>query len=174
MYISATEKAIAENAGLAVKDLEDFAAVSDLHEIAVDGVTAAARTIHAIEDDLRAKIKAARRDLDTAEAALDAGYAINPCGVLQSTATMIDMLAARRADAYTRLMAACRTVAALPAPAMVARQWGARYNTREHGRPAVAISEARDRDHAANIAGRFSGQILTRTVITGTWRPDGD
>jgi hypothetical protein len=117
MYISAIEKAIAENAGLAVGDLHRFAAISDVHQMVVDGVIEAARTITRIEDDLLAKMEAARRDLDTAEAALEAGYSINPCGVLQATATMIDMLAARRQDAYARLTAACRTAAALRAAA---------------------------------------------------------
>jgi hypothetical protein len=99
---------------MTVSDLYAFAEISNVHEIAVDGVTDAARTIARIEDDLRAKIKAARRDLDVAEAVLDVGHSINPCGVLQSTGTMIDMLAARRQDAYARLVGACRTAAALP------------------------------------------------------------
>lgn len=115
MYISTVEKQIAENAGLAVPDLREFAEISDVHQTVVDGVIEAARTITRIEDDLLAKMKAARRDLDTAEAALDAGHAINPCGVLQATGAMIDMLAARRQDAYARLADACRTAAALHA-----------------------------------------------------------
>jgi hypothetical protein len=121
MYVSATEKAIAENAGLAVGDLRRFAEISDLHGHVADAVIDAARLITRIEDDLRARIGAARRDLDRADAALTAGEAINERGVLQYTATEIDMLAARRADAYTRLAAACRTATALPAPAAITR-----------------------------------------------------
>lgn len=114
MYVSQAEREIIKNAGFEVNDLDAFAAISELHETAVDGATEAARNITRIEDDLRAKIAAAERDLRNAEEALDAGYAINPHGVLQSTAAMIDMLAARRHDAYARLQAACRTAATLP------------------------------------------------------------
>jgi hypothetical protein len=121
MYVSATEKAIAGNAGLAVGDLARFAEISDLHGHVADGVIEAARAITRIEDDLRVKISAARRDLDRADAALTAGEAINERGVLQYTATEIDMLAARRADAYIRLAAACRTATALPAPGAITR-----------------------------------------------------
>jgi hypothetical protein len=121
MYVSATEKAIAENAGLAIDDLSRFAEISDLHGQVADEVIETARLITRIEDDLHAKISAARRDLDRADAALMAGEAINERGVLQYTATEIDMLAARRADAYTRLAAACRTATALPASARITR-----------------------------------------------------
>jgi hypothetical protein len=121
MYVSVTEKAITENAGLAIADLSRFAEISDLHGHVADEVIETARLITRIENDLHAKISAARRDLDRADAALTAGEAINERGVLQYTATEIDMLAARRADAYTRLAAACRTATALPAPARIPR-----------------------------------------------------
>jgi hypothetical protein len=117
MYVSTYEKAIIKNAGLTVGDLEDFSKISDLHEHAADEVIDAARLITRIEDHLRAKIQQARRDLDRADAALTASEAINEMGILQFTATEIDMLAARRADAYARLTAACRTATALPTPA---------------------------------------------------------
>ena len=121
MYISATEKAIAANSGLTVGNLEVFAEISDLHGHVADAVIDAARLIAHIEHDLRAKISAARRDLDRADAALMAGEAINERGVLQYTATEVDMLAARRADAYGRLAAVCRIATAPPAPATITR-----------------------------------------------------
>ncbi|GLY79184.1 hypothetical protein [Actinoallomurus iriomotensis] len=117
VYVSDQEAWIITNAGLTVDDLEQFSEISDLHACAADGVIIAARLITRIEDDLRAKIEQAYRDLECADAALTAGEAINGRGVLEYTATEIDMLAARRADAYTGLAAACRTAAALLAPA---------------------------------------------------------
>ncbi|GLY86048.1 hypothetical protein [Actinoallomurus iriomotensis] len=117
MYVSDQEEKVITKAGLAVGDLRQFAELGEFHACAADGVIAAARLITRIEDDLRGKIQQARRDLECADAALTAREAINGHGVLQSTATEIDVLTARRADAYTRLAAACRTAAALLAPA---------------------------------------------------------
>lgn len=114
MYIAAIEKVVTEYAGCTIRDLQQLTEVSDLHKSVVDAVDDAVRNITRIEDDLRANINTAQRDLRTAVAQLDAGYAINPCGILQNTSREIDMLAARRADAYTRLTAACRAAAALP------------------------------------------------------------
>lgn len=116
MYIGETEKAIIESTDYVIPDIEHVAEISALHEIAIDGAAEAARAVARIEEALRAAITTARRDLDTAEAALNARAAINERGVLQDTAAEIDILAARRHDAYARLAAACRTAAALPTP----------------------------------------------------------
>lgn len=115
MHNERIEKAVKEYAGMSISDLRRLAGVSDLHQTAADAVSDTIRVITGIEDDLRSKITWARRDLQTAADALDAGYALNPCGVLQTNGHEIDILAARRDDAYTRLRAACRTAAALPA-----------------------------------------------------------
>ena len=112
----AIEKAVKEYSGMPISGLRRFAGVSDLHDIAADAVSDAIRVITGIEDDLRSKITWAQRDLQTAADALGAGYALNPCGVLHTNGHEIDILAARRDDAYARLKAACRTAAALPAP----------------------------------------------------------
>lgn len=117
MYIEEGETAITESAGCRIPDIERIAGISDLHAIVIAGAAEAARTVARIEEALRAAIATARRDLDAAEAALNARTAINERGILQGTATEIDTLAARRHDAYARLTAACRTAAALPAPA---------------------------------------------------------
>lgn len=116
MYIGETEKAIIEIADCTIPDMERIAQISDLHEIVIDAAAEAARTVARIEEALRAAITSARRDLDAAEAALNARTAINERGILQGTATEIDILAARRHDAYARLTVACRTATALPAP----------------------------------------------------------
>ena len=171
MPISAIEKTVTEHTGMTMSDLEHLATISDLHQTAVDHMRSAARAITSIEDQLRAAISSARRDLDTAWAALDAGYSINPGGILQSTGHEIDLLAARRHDAYARLVAACRTAAALPQPDLITRAWGSRHDTVQHGTPAVQITEARDRDDAEAIAERFNGEVVTRTLPTSTWRP---
>jgi hypothetical protein len=114
VYAAAIEKIITETAGMTIGDLGPVAEISDLHAVSVDNLTGAARMITDIEDQLRVKISAVRRDLDTAQAALAAGYSINPGGIMHYAATEIDMLAARRHDAYIALIAACRAVAALP------------------------------------------------------------
>ena len=172
MFINTTEKAVIENAGLAISDLEHFAETSDLHQLTVDTVSDAARNVIRIEDELRAEIKRAQHDLQAATDALDARYQINPRGVLQNTAREIDTLAARRADAYTHLTAVCRTVTALPTPGMITLEWATRFDTHKYGQSAVEITPAKDRDHADMIAECNNGEILTRTVITGPWTPE--
>ncbi|WP_395108072.1 hypothetical protein [Actinomadura sp. SCN-SB] len=119
MYISDMERTVIANAGLTIGDLGHFAEASALHHAVIDTVIEAARTITRIEEDLREKINTGRRDLDTAQAALDAGQWLNPSGILQDTGRMIDTLAARRQDAYRHLTAVCRTAAALPHPNMI-------------------------------------------------------
>lgn len=115
MHIGEAEKKVIENTGFAIPDMKRVAEISDLHEVVLDAVADAARTVARIEEDLRAAISSARRDFNAAEAALNAGTAINERGILQGTATEIDILAARRHDAYARLTVACRTAALLPA-----------------------------------------------------------
>jgi hypothetical protein len=116
MYIREAEKKAIENTGFSIPDIKQLAEISDLHEAVIDGVIDAARTAARIEQNLRTVIANARRALDAAEAALNAGTPINERGILQATATEIDILAARRLDAYVRLTMACRTAALLPVP----------------------------------------------------------
>jgi hypothetical protein len=112
----AIEKTIKEYARMSASDLDTFARISDLHQVTADAISDIVRVITSIEENLRSKISWAQRDLQTAADALDAGHEINPCGVLQTNGQQIDVLAARRDDAYARLKAACRTAAALPVP----------------------------------------------------------
>src|SRR5947209_7520941 len=109
----AIEKAIKEFARMSASDLDTFARISDLHQVTADAISDIVRVITSIEENLRSKISWAQRDLQTAP---DAGHEINPCGVLQTNGQQIDVLAARRDDAYARLKAACRTAAALRVP----------------------------------------------------------
>ena len=111
--ITAIETTIKQITGMTMKELDAFAATSDLAACAENEVTEAVRLIARHKDELRQAIRTAQRDLERTIDTLDTGYGLNSCGILQGTGLRIDQLAALREEAYSRLKSACRTVAAI-------------------------------------------------------------
>lgn len=112
---TALETTIKEITGMTTGELREWAKTGPLQQATADEVTEAVRLINRIEEDLQHQIATARRDLDLASADLAAGHHINESGILQSTGTKIEMLAARRKDAYSRLNSTGRMVTAITA-----------------------------------------------------------
>lgn len=113
MAIAAIETTIEQITGMTTEQVREFAKAGALQQASCDELTEAVRLVERIEADLRHQMATARRDLDQATSDLDSGHHINEAGILQSAGTMIEMLAARRKDAYSRLNSASRMVAAI-------------------------------------------------------------